>query len=102
MSSPVQHVLEVLARDYPLMLSVAQAAEVIGVHPNTLHNWISAGRCPFTTRKVGGARRVSAFDLAHFIVAGSPMPRRGRPRKPVDDLDLPGVGRLEGGRHGLG
>lgn len=84
MTTTVHDVLSVIIRDFPLMLNVSQAAKIIGTHPNTIHNWISANRCPFPTRKVGGLRRISAVDLAAYILRDSPLQKRGRPRKTID------------------
>ena len=79
MATTVHDVLSVITQSYPLMLNVSQTAELIGVHSNTIHNWVTSNRCPFPTRKVGGLRRISAVDLVVFILRDSPRQKRGRP-----------------------
>lgn len=75
----------------PALLSVDAAAHIIGISAKTVRNWLSAGRFPVKTVKVGDRRLVVAADLDRFLAeltgsttthAAEPAPRRrGRPRK---------------------
>lgn len=47
------------------LLSIREAADLLGVHPRTLRRWISAGRLPATLipGRFGGEYRIAAKDL---------------------------------------
>lgn len=49
------------------LLTTAQAAAVLGVHPNTIRNWSDAGMIP--TYRIGPRRdrRFKRDDLNHFL-----------------------------------
>lgn len=56
------------------MLSTTQVAGLLGVSAQTIANWIDNGRLP-AGRTPGGHRRVSAQDLAAFLIeSGLPLP----------------------------
>ena len=54
----------------PQLLTTAQAAEMLGVHPNTIRNWSDAAMLP--TYRIGPRRdrRFKRDDLERFL-AGS-------------------------------
>jgi excisionase family DNA binding protein len=58
-------------------LSIAEAAAELGVHPNTIRNWIASGDLPAT--KVGprptSPRRIKPEDLDRFRGAPDHPPR---------------------------
>ena len=47
------------------LLSIAEAAQLLGVKAGTLRNWLSARRLPFV--KVGRLTRLSRATLERFI-----------------------------------
>lgn len=79
---------------------VSAIAPSLGISPKTARNWISAGKFPIRTFRLGGARVVRIADVEAFVAqlgreicpslseppASPSMPtppkrRRGRPRK---------------------
>lgn len=58
---------------------IGQAAELMGVSPDTMRRWADAGRVK-TTRDASGRRYVDGVDLARFAteVAGEGKPRAAR------------------------
>lgn len=46
-------------------LSIKELAELVGVHPNTVHNWINAGK--LRAYKVGKLIRIKKEDFEDFI-----------------------------------
>src|SRR5437762_6609522 len=48
-------------------LSVTRAAEVLGVHPNTVRTWSDAGRLRYYRINPRGDRRYRLSDLQHFL-----------------------------------
>ena len=58
-------------------LSLAAAAELLGVHPNTLRRWSRAGRVP-SQRTPGGHRRFERAALDAWLArrAGAPLAAR--------------------------
>jgi molybdopterin-binding protein len=58
---------------------IGEAAEILGVSPDTVRRWADAGRVK-TTLRAGGRRFVNGADLARFAVemAGEPTPPRPR------------------------
>ena len=59
------------------LLSVAAAAELLGVSTSTLRAWAAEGRVPYTTT-AGGHRRFSRTDLAALVAAGLHPGKRSR------------------------
>jgi diguanylate cyclase (GGDEF)-like protein/excisionase family DNA binding protein len=56
-------------------LSVAKAAQVLGVHPNTVRAWSEAGRLRYYRINERGDRRYRLGDLQRFLTAAeSPVP----------------------------
>ena len=49
------------------LLTVAEAANYIGIASGTMRNWLSAGRLPY--HKVGRLTKVSRRDLDDYIAA---------------------------------
>lgn len=59
------------------LLSIAKAAETLGVHRDTLRDWADAGKIPFVVT-VGGHRRFRQSDLDAFHGAHPPEEKGGR------------------------
>lgn len=59
----------------PTYLDYAGAAEVLGISPRTLRNWVSLGRRgkrpPVPHRKIGGAVRFTPQDLRDIACDGN-------------------------------
>ena len=55
------------------LFTVGQAAELLGVSPDTVRRWVDSGQIP-AARTPGGRRRVDGAALAHFSATrgGSP------------------------------
>jgi len=53
------------------LLSVAQAATLLGVHPNTIRSWTSAGRLTAYRINRRGDRRFRRDDVERLLVAGT-------------------------------
>src|SRR3990170_7750475 len=72
-------------------LTVTRAADVLGVHPNTIRAWSDAGRLRYYRINPRGDRRYRLGDLQRFLAnaaegpAAEPEPRAG--------------GRIRRGRH---
>ena len=58
---------------------IGEAAEILGVSPDTVRRWADAGRVK-TTLRAGGRRFVNGADLARFAVEMAGEPTRTRPR----------------------
>jgi diguanylate cyclase (GGDEF)-like protein/excisionase family DNA binding protein len=62
------------------LLSVAQAAALLGVHPNTIRAWTDAGRLAAYRINARGDRRFRRDDVARLLVEdGTPVPAVERP-----------------------
>ena len=87
--------------DKNLLISVPEAARCLGIAEKTVRNWMSAGKFPVQTFRLGARRLVRRADLELFVsglggglsasvVDVAPIPvalikqPRGRPRKTVD------------------
>ncbi len=67
------------------LISVAQAAARLGVHPNTIRTWAEAGRLPAFRINARGDRRFRPGDLEALLVEGAeapPAPALGGERDP--------------------
>jgi diguanylate cyclase (GGDEF)-like protein/excisionase family DNA binding protein len=64
-------------------LSVTRAAQVLGVHPNTIRSWSDAGRLRYYRINPRGDRRYRMGDLQRFlsILGNGDAPRDERPRE---------------------
>jgi len=86
------------------LLSVAQAAAVLGVHPNTLRSWTDAGRLPAYRINPRGDRRYRRGEVERLLAegaapdAGPTTPGEGRVADRRDD-ELAALVRLA---HGAG
>lgn len=85
------------------LISVSDCAGAINITPKTARNWLSMGRFPIPTVKIGGRRMVRVQDLEAFVAGLVPadalpsqplelevQPHSRRPRK--IDGDAFGVG----------
>ncbi|HET9417300.1 MAG TPA: GAF domain-containing protein [Candidatus Limnocylindria bacterium] len=69
------------------LLSVAQAAALLGVHPNTIRTWTDAGRLTAYRINVRGDRRYRRGDVMRLLVedgAAMPSPETPGERAPTD------------------
>jgi excisionase family DNA binding protein len=67
--------------DAPTLLTVAQAATILGVHPNTIRTWTDAGRLTAYRINSRGDRRFRRGDVERLLVED----------RPADDDRLPPV-----------
>jgi excisionase family DNA binding protein len=51
----------------PRLIKIAEAAEMIGVHPRTYKRWASRGRVPEVIELGEGERRVVLAELEEWI-----------------------------------
>lgn len=75
---------DILADQYPPLLTIRQASEITAIPEGTWRNWMQTGQCPVPTVKLRKAVRIRTIDLANWIDAGTattPRRRRGRPKK---------------------
>ncbi len=56
-------------------LTVAQASEVLQIHPETLREWLRLQRIPATLLSRRAGYRIRASDLEAFLSGGTGMPR---------------------------
>jgi excisionase family DNA binding protein len=61
--------LERLLAPYPDMLTVAEVATVLRVHPRSVQRWASQGR--FTAIRAGHTYRISRADVLRWMLAGA-------------------------------
>ena len=61
------------------LVSVADAARILGVHANTLRAWSDAGRVPAVRIHAQGQRRYHRADLAAFLAHAATGPDTGGP-----------------------
>lgn len=60
-----------------LLVCLDEAAAILGIAPKTARNWLSQGRFPTPTVKVGGKRLVRLSDLEAFVAGLVPAPVLG-------------------------
>lgn len=88
--------------EQPLLLSVDQAAQCLGIASKTIRKWLCSGSCPFKTVLLGARRLVRRADLEKFIdqLGGAPSEKppagissvqnvkkgRGRPRNTLNQI----------------
>jgi excisionase family DNA binding protein len=52
-------------------LTVAQAAEILQIHPETLRGWLRSGRIPATLLSRRAGYRIRVSDLEAFLSGGT-------------------------------
>ena len=68
--------------DAPALLTVAQAATLLGVHPNTIRTWTDAGRLTAYRINARGDRRFRRGDVERLLVEDRPADDgRSRPTR---------------------
>ena len=61
------------------MLTIAQVAELLHVHPNSVRRWTNEGLLHCYRVGIRGDRRFSADDIAEFIESGGGKPNGHKP-----------------------
>ena len=89
--------------DADALLSVAQAATLLGVHPNTIRQWTAAGRLTAYRINTRGDRRFRRADVEHLLVetaegAMGPSAAPSDGHAPDDELRI--FGRIAAGLAG--
>lgn len=86
-----------MSRDEPeSLLSVAQAALLLGVHPNTIRSWTDAGRLTAYRINARGDRRFRRDDVARLLVEDGTKPNDGR-STPQHPGEVAAFGRISAG-----
>ncbi len=78
------------------LVSVAQAAALLGVHPNTIRSWTDAGRLPAYRINARGDRRYRSGDVQRLLAEGTAPEATPPPERRVD-AELAVLGRLTTG-----
>jgi diguanylate cyclase (GGDEF)-like protein/excisionase family DNA binding protein len=87
----VSTIAQIHPRPTDATLTVTRAAQVLGVHPNTIRAWSDAGRLRYYRINPRGDRRYRLGDLQRFLSnaaegpAPEAAPRGGRPRRGHQD-----------------
>lgn len=93
-------VVERLIEQYGMTVSLAQAAEILGCHPETVRRMHRAGRLP--GHRVGRAIRIFVPELVNWIRAGGDNQYQPEARRAPTRSDRPSwmiaVNQLPGGR----
>jgi diguanylate cyclase (GGDEF)-like protein/excisionase family DNA binding protein len=63
--------------EHEALISVAQAAALLGVHPNTLRAWTDAGRLTAYRINARGDRRYRRVDVERLLAEGGGAPENG-------------------------
>ncbi|HTI29596.1 MAG TPA: GAF domain-containing protein [Methylomirabilota bacterium] len=81
-----------------VLVSVAQAAALLGVHPNTVRSWTDAGRLPAYRINARGDRRYRSGDVQRLLAEGTAADTgdAAQPERRVD-AELAVLGRLTTG-----
>ena len=82
--------------DREALVSVAQAAALLGVHPNTIRSWTDAGRLPAFRINARGDRRYRTGDVQRLLAEGTAESAPLLPERRVD-AELAVLGRLSAG-----
>ncbi len=94
------------AGDSATLVSVAQAAALLGVHPNTLRTWTEAGRLTAFRINSRGDRRYRRADVTRLLVqhealhAGEPSPEAAHRETEHRETELAVMTRLAAGLAG--
>ncbi len=86
--------------DAPALLTVAQAATLLGVHPNTIRTWTDAGRLTAYRINARGDRRFRRDDVARLLVEDRGVlsdPEPVEASAPDRDRELAVFGRIAAG-----
>jgi diguanylate cyclase (GGDEF)-like protein/excisionase family DNA binding protein len=67
------------------LVSVAQAASLLGVHPNTIRTWTDSGRLPAYRINIRGDRRFRRRDVERLLAEG-PLTAPAEPMKTSDPV----------------
>ena len=79
------------------LVSVAQAAALLGVHPNTVRSWTDAGRLPAYRINARGDRRYRSGDVQRLLAEGTGTSEPGPPPERRVDAELAVLARLTTG-----
>ena len=82
--------------DRGTLVSVAQAAALLGVHPNTIRAWTDAGRLPAFRINARGDRRYRSGDVERLLGEGADEASTP-PRERHVEAELAVLGRLSAG-----
>jgi len=75
----VSTITPLVSRPTDATLSVARAAQVLGVHPNTIRSWSDAGRLRYYRINPRGDRRYRLSDLHRFLAGAAEGPAADAP-----------------------
>ena len=78
------------------LVSVAQAAALLGVHPNTVRSWSDAGRLPAYRINARGDRRYRSGDVQRLLAEGTGPEEDPPPKERRADAELAVLARLTG------
>jgi diguanylate cyclase (GGDEF)-like protein/excisionase family DNA binding protein len=87
-------------RNDRVLVSVAQAAGMLGVHPNTIRAWTDSGRLPAFRINVRGDRRFRREDVERLLAEGSTSEEPAVRTNPERDHELAVLARLAQGAIG--
>jgi diguanylate cyclase (GGDEF)-like protein/excisionase family DNA binding protein len=92
----VAHAARDRAESREALVSVAQAAALLGVHPNTVRAWTEAGRLPAFRINARGDRRYRTGDVERLLAEGTSTTELPAAERRVD-AELAVMGRLTAG-----
>lgn len=88
---------DLLKDQFGPLITITEAAGIVGNHVSTWYFWMSNGLMPVPTITIGNSRRIRLIDLCTYLDAqasasgpakagplnkdGSPRKKQGRPRK---------------------
>jgi predicted DNA-binding transcriptional regulator AlpA len=49
------------------LISITYAAQILGISCKTARNWLSAGKFPVQTVRIGGRRMLRSIDLIRYV-----------------------------------